>query len=65
MSTYPLRPLKVIFKPCFEPQPSLLVMKSTSRYAVSWSCLTLLAFPDSVGGGLGRARAVLLRSVLF
>ena len=30
-----------------------------------WSCLTLLASPNSIGGGLGRARVVPLRGVLF
>ena len=40
-------------------------MRSTIRCAVCASCLTLLASPDSAGGGLGRARVVSLRGVLF
>ena len=35
------------------------------RCAVCSLCLTLLASPDSAGGGLGRARVVSLRGVLF
>ena len=46
---------KVIFIPGFEPQTSLFAMRSTIRCAVCCSCVTLLASPDSVGGGLGRA----------
>ena len=40
-------------------------MRSTIRCAVYSSCLTLLASPDSSGGGLGRARVVSRRQVLF
>ena len=40
-------------------------MRSTIRCAVGLSCLTLLASPDSAGGGLGRARVVSLEGVLF
>ena len=40
-------------------------MRSIIRCAVCSSCLTLLASPDSAGGGLGRARVVSQRSVLF
>ena len=39
-------------------------MRATVRCAVCSSCLTLLAFPDSVGGGLGRARVVSLGGAL-
>ena len=35
------------------------------RCAVWSSCLTLLVPPDSAGGGLGRARVVSPRLVLF
>ena len=38
---------------------------STMRCAVCSPCLTLLASPDSAGGGLGRARIVSRRRVLF
>ena len=40
-------------------------MSSTVRCAVCSACLTLLASPDSAGGGLGRVRVVSLRGVLF
>ena len=40
-------------------------MTSTIRCAVCSPCLTLLASPDSAGGGLGRACVVFLRGVLF
>ena len=40
-------------------------MRSTCLCAVCPSCLTLLASPDSTGGGLGRARVVSRRGVLF
>ena len=40
-------------------------MKSIIRCAVCLSYLTLLASPDSAGGGLGRARVVSVRDMLF
>ena len=40
-------------------------MSSTYRWAVSSSRLIVLASPDSTWGGLGRARVVSLRGVLF
>ena len=40
-------------------------MRSTIQRAVCSSCHTLFAAPDSVGGGLGRARVVSRRNVLF
>ena len=53
------------FTPGLEPSSSSVPMRSTSRHAVSSSCLIVLAFPDSAGGGLGRAAGVSRRSVLF
>ena len=52
-----MRARKMIFRPGFQPFSSFLAMRSTSRCAVSSSCLTVLASPDSAGGGFGRARA--------
>ena len=49
---------KAAFGPGFEPFSSLLAMRFTSRCVASSSCLILLAFPDSAGGGLDRARVV-------
>ena len=49
---------KVIFRPGFGPFSSFLAMRSTFGSASSWTRLTLLACPDSAGGGLGRAHAV-------
>ena len=40
-------------------------MRSTIWCVVCSACLTLLASPDSAGGGLGRARVVSSRGVLF
>lgn len=40
-------------------------MGSINRCAASFSCVTLLAPPDSAGGGLDRARVVIRRSVCF
>ena len=40
-------------------------MRSTTRCGVCLSCLTLLVSPDSAGDGLGRARVVSRRDVLF
>ena len=40
-------------------------MRSTSRCADCWTCLTLLAPPDPVSSAVGRARVVSLRGVLF
>ena len=44
---------------------SQLEMRSTIRCGVCSTCLTLLVSSDSAGGGLGRARVVSLRGVLF
>ena len=40
-------------------------MRSTILCGVCSTCLTLLVSPDSAGGGLGRARVVFRRRVLF
>ena len=40
-------------------------MRSTSRCADCWRCLTLLAPPDPASSGLDRVRVVSLRGVLF
>ena len=40
-------------------------MRSTIWCVVCSACLTLLASPDSAGGGLGRARVVSRRRMLF
>ena len=40
-------------------------MRSTIRYVFLWMCLAFLVSHDSAGGGLGQARVVLLRGVLF
>ena len=53
-----MRRRKAVFRPGFEPFSSWLAFRSTSRCAVSCSCLTLLTSPDSASGGLGRARGV-------
>ena len=60
-----LRAQNVIFRPNFEPFSGFLVMRSASRCAVSSSRLIVLASLDSAGGGLGRARAVSRRGVVF
>ena len=46
------------FRPGFEPSSRWLEPRPTSRCAVSWTCLTLLAPPDSAGGDLGCTRFV-------
>ena len=58
------RASKALFRPDFEPFPSLRAWRPTSRCVVSSPCLTLLASPDSAGGGLNRARVVPRRGVL-
>ena len=65
MLTCRVRPRIVVFRSGFKPLSSLLAMRSTSRRAVSSSCLALLASPDSAGGDLGRDRAVSRRGVLL
>ena len=40
-------------------------MRSTSRCADCWTCVTLLAPPDCASSGLDRARVVCLRQVLW
>ena len=40
-------------------------MRSTIRCAVCSSCLTVLASPDSAGGGIDRARVVSARCAVF
>ena len=42
----------------FEPKTISFEMRSTSRCAVCWTRVTLLAPPDPASGGLGRARRV-------
>ena len=42
----------------FEPFLKYHELRSTSRHAISWTCLTLLAPPHSVGGALGRFRFI-------
>ena len=66
LEVYALRVRNVFFfYTRFRAVSSFLAMGSTSRCAVSSSCLMVFASPDSAGGGLGRARAVSLRGVLF
>ena len=55
----------MIFMTGFEPLSSFHVMRSTSRSAVSSSCLIVLVSPGFAGGCLARARVVSLRGVLF
>ena len=47
------------------PRACFLAMRSSSRCAVSSPCLIVIVSPASDRGGLGRARAVYRRSVLF
>ena len=56
---------EVIFTPDVEAKTSWREMRSTIRCTVCSSYLTLLAYPDSAGGGLGRARVVSRRGVLL
>ena len=53
------------FRPGFEPSSKYLELRSSSRSAVSWTCLTLLDSPDPAGIGVGRASVVFLRGALF
>ena len=41
-----------------------LERRSTSRRAVSWTCLPLLDSPDTAGVGVGRGHVASLRGVL-
>ena len=56
---------EVKFRPGFEPQTPQLEMRFTIRCGVCSMCLTLLVSSESAGGGLGCARVVCLRGVLF
>ena len=60
-----MRPRNIVCRPGFKSFSSLLAMTPISRCAVSSPRLTMLASPDSAGGGLGRARAVSRLGVLF
>lgn len=62
---YMLHARNANFRSGFEPSSTSLPVRSTSRRTVPSSCVTVPASPDSAGGGLGHARAVSRRSVLF
>ena len=55
---------RVRFRPGYEPSSRRLELRSTSRRAYCWTCLTLLAPPGSAKSGLDCARVVSLWRVL-